>query len=117
DVDDGSALAIERISILIESNHFDDELAALTSVFGTPGILDAGKWAQFDPPGGRVCLAPSDTQDSSVAMMINVGSLTETVVRLRQLGWSVKPVIRGEHEERVEVMTPQGRRLIAYRPF
>jgi len=79
-----------------------------------PTFVDGEKWAQFDPPGGRLCLAGTDRTFVSAGLMIKVTDLTAARQQAERLGLTTGPIENGVHESRFVANGPDAWPLIFY---
>jgi hypothetical protein len=82
-----------------------------------PTFVDAGRWAQFDLPSGRLCLAGSDRASESAGPMIKVDDLAQALARASEAGWACTAAQTGPHERRAIVTPPDGPPAVLYSPI
>jgi hypothetical protein len=84
-----------------------------------PTFVDGDRWAQFDTPSGRVCLAGSDRSSDNIAALLKVadGRLEAARSAFAQQGFAVEPVENGAHERRCTVHYGPGGVIVLYEPI
>jgi hypothetical protein len=84
-----------------------------------PTFVDGDRWAQFDTPSGRVCLAGSDRSSDNISALLKVGDgrLEEARSAFAQRGFAVESVEDGAHERRCTVHYGPGSALVLYEPI
>jgi hypothetical protein len=105
-----------RVASVIPSNDLGRSVSLWERVLGTPPtFVDGTRWAQFDTPAGRVCLAGTDRGAEGVALMLKIdGRLDEARQDFVEAGFDVTNIEAGPHELRCVATDSAGAVVILY---
>lgn len=90
-----------------------DEWSRLLGMKAT--FIDGDRWAQFDPPSGRIALASAEEAPYGSGAMVKVADLREARTACQAAGLSAGPIEQGKHEKRFTVLAG-GIALVFYTP-
>jgi hypothetical protein len=107
---------VNRVASVIPSSNLVRSVALWERVLGTPPtFVDGTRWAQFDTPTGRICLAGTDGVEDGAALMLKIdGSLDEARQDFVDAGFDVTSIEAGPHEMRCVATDAAGAVVILY---
>jgi catechol 2,3-dioxygenase-like lactoylglutathione lyase family enzyme len=113
-------MSIEKIgNVAYEVSDMDAAVAFYRDTLGlTLKFQDGGRWAAFDVGGVTLALAGADqSAGPGATVSLKVGDVEAWSREAAARGLEVGPVRTGPHEQLVDVVDPDGNRLVVYSPL
>jgi hypothetical protein len=115
-----SEATVNRVAIAVPVTDMATGVSLWEDLLGVaPTFVDGDRWAQFDTPSGRVCLAGADrSSDHTVAMLkVADGQLEPARSAFAEQGYIVEAIDEGAHERRCTVRDGNGSFAVLYEPI
>lgn len=112
-------LGVERLAVVIPVREMAAGLAMWEELLGvSPTFVDGKRWAQFDTPSGRLCLAGTDRPTKHISVMLKVATdrLGDARTMLADRNFVVDEIHEGPHESRFTAQDPSGTEIVLYAP-